>query len=58
MNLHAHFGSPAGAVSNVWECGFWWSLCTLYVLACQVKVTIGDSGIRDVVFMCMASLKR
>ena len=23
----------------------WWSLCTLYLYACQVKVTIGDSGL-------------
>ena len=23
----------------------WWSLCTLYLLACQVRVTIGDSGL-------------
>ena len=24
---------------------FWWSLCTLYLLACQVRVTVGDSGL-------------
>ena len=23
----------------------WWSLCTLYLLACQVRVTAGDSGL-------------
>ena len=23
----------------------WWSLCTLYLLACQVRVIIGDSGL-------------
>ena len=23
----------------------WWSLCTLYLQACQVRVTIGDSGL-------------
>ena len=23
----------------------WWSLCTLYLHACQVRVTIGDSGL-------------
>ena len=23
----------------------WWSLCTLYLLACQVRVTVGDSGL-------------
>ena len=23
---------------------FWWSLCTLYLHACQVRVTVGDSG--------------
>ena len=22
-----------------------WSLCTLYLLACQVRVTVGDSGL-------------
>ena len=22
-----------------------WNLCTLYLLACQVKVTVGDSGL-------------
>ena len=22
----------------------WWSLCTLYLHACQVRVTVGDSG--------------
>ena len=23
----------------------WWSLCTLYLLACQVRVTVGGSGL-------------
>ena len=23
----------------------WWSLCTLYLHACQVRVTVGDSGL-------------
>ena len=23
----------------------WWSLCTLYLHACQVRVTLGDSGL-------------
>ena len=23
----------------------WWSLCTLYLLACHMRVTIGDSGL-------------
>ena len=23
----------------------WWSLCTLYLLPCQVRVTVGDSGL-------------
>ena len=23
----------------------WWSLCTLYLHACQVQVTLGDSGL-------------
>ena len=24
---------------------FWWSLCTLYLHACRVRVTVGDSGL-------------
>ena len=24
---------------------FWWSLCTLYLHVCQVRVTVGDSGL-------------
>ena len=24
---------------------FWWSLCTLYLHACQVRVAVGDSGL-------------
>jgi len=23
----------------------WWSLCTLYLNACQVRVTVGDAGL-------------
>ena len=23
----------------------WWSLCTLYLHACEVRVTVGDSGL-------------
>ena len=23
----------------------WWSLCTLYLLACQVRVIVGDTGL-------------
>ena len=34
---------------------FWWSLCTLYLLACQVRVTLGDSGLCCV---CVASAER
>ena len=29
----------------------WWSLCTLYLNACQVRVTVGDSGLVFVVFV-------
>ena len=29
----------------------WWSLCTLYLNACQVGVTVGDSGLVFVVFV-------
>ena len=24
---------------------YWWNLCALYLLACQVRVTVGDSGL-------------
>ena len=34
----------------------WWSLYTLYVLACQVRVTVGDSGLCCNV--CVTSLER
>ena len=33
----------------------WWSLCTLYLLACQVRVTVGDSGLCCV---CLTSFER
>ena len=33
-----------------------WSLCTLYLLACQVRVTVGDSGLCCCV--CVTSLER
>ena len=23
----------------------WWNLCTLYLLACQVRVSVGNSGL-------------
>ena len=29
----------------------WWSLCTLYLLACQVRVTIGTTDVPLVEFM-------
>ena len=28
-----------------WKIYLWWSLCTLYLHACQMRVTIGDSGL-------------
>ena len=33
----------------------WWSLCTLYLLACQVWVTVVDSGS---LLLCFVSLER
>ena len=33
----------------------WWSLCTLYLFACQVKVTAGDS---DLCCVCLTSFER
>ena len=33
----------------------WWSSCTLYLLACQVRVTVGDSGLCCV---CVTSFER
>ena len=43
----------------------WWSSCTLYLLACQVRVTVGDSGLcccdtyfqRQLTFLCIESAK-
>ena len=32
----------------------WWSLCTRYLLACRVEVTVGDSGLCRV---CVTSLE-
>ena len=29
----------------------WWSLCTLYVRACQVRVTVGDSDLCCCIFV-------
>ena len=34
----------------------WWSFCTLYLLACQVKVTAGDSGL--CYYVCVTSFER
>ena len=34
----------------------WWSLCTLYLIACQVEVTVGDSGLCCCV--CVTSFQR
>ena len=31
----------------------WWSLCTLYLRACQVRVTAGESGLYSCV--CVTS---
>ena len=30
---------------NYFEDVPWWSLCTFYLLACEVGVTVGDSGL-------------
>ena len=30
---------------SAWWCSLWWSLCRLYLHACQVRVTVGDSGL-------------
>ena len=34
----------------------WWSLCTSYLLACQVRVTVGDAGLCDVFRALISSL--
>ena len=34
---------------------FWWCSCTMYLLVCQVRVTVGDSGLCCV---CGASFER
>ena len=41
-----HINSTRGTSSNeeLLRMYLWWSLCTLYLHACQVRVTIGDSG--------------
>ena len=33
----------------------WWSLCTLYLHACQVRVTIGDSRLCCVLVLFILS---
>ena len=33
----------------------WRSLCTLYLLACQMKVTVGDSGLCCCVYVTLSS---
>ena len=30
---------------NILRMYLWWSLCTLFLLACQVRVAVGDSGL-------------
>ena len=30
---------------DVEDVPLWWSLCTLYLHACHVRVTVGDSGL-------------
>ena len=35
----------------------WWSLCTLYLHACQVRVTVGDSGLCCCTSVCVTYLK-
>ena len=42
--------------SNILSMYVWWSLCTLYLHACQVRVTAGDSGLCCRV--CVTSLER
>ena len=34
---------------------FWWSLCILYLHACQVRVTVGHSGL--CCWVCMTSFE-
>ena len=42
--LHGHFNRLANS-TGLAETYLWWSLCTLYLHACQARVTIGDSGL-------------
>ena len=37
-------GPPGGGGASFLVMYFWCSLCSLYLLACQVGVTVGDSG--------------
>ena len=33
----------------------WWSLCTLYLHACQMRVTVGNSGFCCLLVWCLSS---
>ena len=38
-------GTSSVQIQRYLRIHLWWSLCTLYLPACQVRVTVGDSGL-------------
>ena len=48
-------GSETLIISPVLRMHFWWSVCTLYLNACQVRATVGDSGLCCI---CVKSFER
>ena len=46
----------SGTTIKIKRMYLWWSLCALYLLACQVRVTVGDLGLCCCV--CVTSFER
>ena len=44
-HAHTHARTRTHARTHTLRMYLWWSLCTLYLHACQVRVTVGDSGL-------------
>ena len=47
---------PLGQTGSHLKMYLWWSLCTFYLHACQVRVTVGESGL--CCFTCVTSFER
>ena len=56
----ATFASSAKAIATDADLRMclWWSLCTLYLHACQVRVTVGHSGLCCLLVWCILSALR